>query len=216
MKFFVIIKEKSTRVPNKSFRKLGGFPLWKHLIFELIDKSVYIDTDSSDILKECDELNWVTAYKRKQEHIDLEVDHDFKVSPVLKMINRFLDEYVKDENEVIVTPHITSPFIKIETINSAANMLKKGYDSVQACIEHQEFAYVNGRPVNFDPSVVQKTQDLTPVVMGNGAFFIFTKKMFKKYMNRVGENTYHYPLSFRESIEIDNEEDFELAKKYVE
>ena len=63
--------------------------------------------------------------------------------------------------------------------------------------------------------VVQKTQDLTPIIMGNGAFFIFTKKTFKKYKNRVGGNPYFYPLDFKEAIEIDNEEDFELAEKFA-
>jgi CMP-N-acetylneuraminic acid synthetase len=131
------------------------------------------------------------------------------------MIDRFLDEYVIDENEIIVTPHVTSPFIKLSTIQSASKMLNLGHDSVLACTKHHEFAYMNGNPVNFNPSVVQKTQDLNPIIMGNGAFFIFTKKMFKKYKNRTGKTPYFYPLSFKESIEIDTEEDFELAQKFV-
>ena len=215
MKYFVIVKQNSVRVPNKNFRMLDGLPLWKHLIYELVDEAVYIDTDSLDILTECEELYWVTAYQREQEHIDLETNNEFGVSPVLKMIERFLDEHVEDENEVIVTPHVTSPFIKSRTIVEAAKMLRKGYDSVQACTEHKEFAYLNGKPVNFDPKVVQKTQDLNPIIMGNGAFFIFTKKTFKEYKNRVGVNPYFYPLDFKESIEIDNEEDFKLAEKFI-
>ena len=62
---------------------------------------------------------------------------------------------------------------------------------------------------------MQKTQDLEPIIMGNGAFFIFTKKMFKKFKNRTGEKPYFYPLAFPECIEIDNKEDFELAKAVI-
>ena len=87
------------------------------------------------------------------------------------------------------------------------------YDSVQACTEHKEFSYFNGQPVNFNPDVVQKTQDLEPIVMGNGAFFIFTKKTFKENNNRVGKNPYFYPITFPESVEIDDKEDWELAKR---
>ena len=215
MKYFIIIKEHSERVQNKNFRKLGNLPLWKHLVFELINESVYIDTDSSEILQECSKLKWVNVYKRKQEHIDLESNNTFKVSPVLLMVERFLNEYVEDENEIIITPHVTSPFIKKTTIMEAVKFLGKGYDSVQACTIHQEFAYFKGNPINFDKNIVQKTQDLTPIIMGNGAFFIFNKKIFKKNKNRIGDNPYFYPLSFKESIEIDNETDFEIAKKFI-
>ena len=52
--------------------------------------------------------------------------------------------------------------------------------------------------------------------MGNGAFFIFTKKTFKENRNRTGKNPYFYPITFPESIEIDNKEDWELAKRVYE
>ena len=35
MKFFIIIKEHSQRLPNKNFLKLGDKPLYKHLLDEL-------------------------------------------------------------------------------------------------------------------------------------------------------------------------------------
>jgi len=62
--------------------------------------------------------------------------------------------------------------------------------------------------------VVSKTQDLEPVIMGNGAFFIFTKKEFIKNKNRTSENNYFYPINFPESVEIDTLDDFKLAEMY--
>jgi CMP-N-acetylneuraminic acid synthetase len=61
---------------------------------------------------------------------------------------------------------------------------------------------------------VEKTQNLPPIIMGNGAFFIFTKRTFIKYNNRLGKNPYYFVLSMPESIEIDYQEDYELAQKY--
>ena len=52
--------------------------------------------------------------------------------------------------------------------------------------------------------------------MGNGAFFIFTKKTFKENNNRTGKNPYFYPIVFPESVEIDDKEDWELAKRVYE
>ncbi len=215
MKYFIIIKEHSERVANKNFLDLGGKPLYKHLLDELKGEDVFIDTDSEKLYESL-KSSEVTCYKRSTECINLEVDGSFKVSPVLMMIDNFLEKYVTDENEVIVTPHVTSPFIKLATIRDAAKKLDEGYDSVLACTEHKEFTYFKGKPVNFNPEVVQKTQDLEPVVMGNGAFFIFTKKTFKENNNRTGKNPYFYPIIFPESIEIDNEPDFELARRVYE
>ena len=212
MKFFVIIKEKSERLPNKNFLLLKNIPLYQHLLAELNGQEVYVDTDSQEIYENLTNSN-VTCYKRDQRFVELENDGNFGVSPVLLMVENFLDTYVEDDNEIIVTPHVTSPFIRLSTIKDASKKLKSGYDSVQACTEHQEFTYFHGKPVNFNHDVVQKTQDLEPVIMGNGAFFIFTKKTFKKYKNRTGENPYFYPLTFPESLEIDNKGDWELATR---
>ena len=66
-------------------------------------------------------------------------------------------------------------------------------------------------PINFDPSVIQRTQDLPVITMSNGSFSIFRKRMFKKLNNRIGENPYYYTLNGPESIEIDTIEDFNLA-----
>ena len=49
MKFFVIIKEKSERLPNKNFLLLKNMPLYNHLLAELNGQEVYVDTDSQEI-----------------------------------------------------------------------------------------------------------------------------------------------------------------------
>jgi len=214
MKFFIIIKEHSERLADKNLLELGDKPLFKHLLDELEGEEVFIDTDSYMLysrLKNSD----VTCYMRDEKFVNLETSGDFKVSPVLLMIENFLDNYVDNEHEIIVTPHVTSPFIKLNTIQHACHFLDE-FDTVQACTEHKEFTYFDGKPVNFNPNVVQKTQDLKPVVMGNGAFFIFTKKTFKENKNRTGKNPYFYPITFPESIEIDNKEDWELAERVYE
>ena len=66
MKFFIIIKEHSQRLPNKNFLKLGDKPLYKHLLDELDGENVYVDTDSDFIYSELWNSS-VTCYKRKQK-----------------------------------------------------------------------------------------------------------------------------------------------------
>ena len=67
-------------------------------------------------------------------------------------------------------------------------------------------------PVNFSPKVVTKTQNLNPIIQSNGAFFIFKKKPFLKYNNRIGKKPYYYEINFPESVEIDTQEDLKLAR----
>ena len=207
MKFFVIIKDKSERVADKNFRMLGPKCLYKHLLDRLPPDKTYVNTDSNRVDGE------FVIIKRKEKHIIWEeggID-----SPVLSMIESFLNEYVVDENEIIITPHVTSPFLKLETMLEASKLIGD-YDSILACTKHNEFAYIQSnneiKPINFNPAGVKKTQDLDPIIFQNGAFFIFTKKTFMEHYNRVGENPFFYELYFPEKLEIDYEEDYKMAE----
>ena len=220
MKFFIIVKKKSQRIKKKNFVKLGKKQLWKHLILELRGQKVFIDTDSKKVILDCKKnFPWVTAYPRKKKFIKLEEKQ--KKSPTLLMVNNFLDNFVKDNNEIVICTHVTSPFLKMKTIKQAVRKLKK-HDSVTSVTKHQEFSWITkGKknikffPINFNPKVVTKTQNLKPIYMSNGSFFIFRKKTFKKYNNRIGNNPYYYELKFPESVEIDNKEDLNLARKII-
>ena len=220
MKFFIIIKKKSQRIKKKNFATLGGKQLWKHLILELKGQKVFVDTDSKEVILYCkNNFPWVIAYQRKKKFINLEEQQ--KKSPTLLMIDNFLDNFVKDNNEIVICTHVTSPFLKLKTIKKAIKKLKN-HDSVTSVTKHQEFSWIlKGKknkkffPINFNPKVVSKTQNLDPVYMSNGSFFIFRKKTFKKYNNRIGKNPYYYELKFPESIEIDNKEDLNLARKII-
>lgn len=217
MKIFTYIKDNSSRLERKNFRHIGNKEMWKHLIHELSDFDVYIDTDSSEVIRECntDELlGRVIAYPREDKFIDIENDPKNKISPANLMVDSFLDNYVTDDDEVVVVTHVTSPFLRKETIMDAVSYLDKGYEFVHSVYERQDFAWMGDDyvPINFDPSVVQRTQDVPKLYFSNGAFFIFRKRDFKKYNNRLGKHNYYYPLSLVEAVEIDNLHDLDFAK----
>jgi N-acylneuraminate cytidylyltransferase len=215
MLFFIIIKHNSERINGKNFKKLGNYKLWEHLILNLKGCKIFIDTDSPTIINSCNKFYpWVKAYKREKKFIVQENKKDS--SPTLNMIKNFLRKHVKDNNEIIVTTHVTSPFLKLDTIRKAVKKLKN-FDSVHSVTKDYNFAWIEKNnklvPINFNPKVTTKTQNLNPIVQSNGAFFIFKKKTFMKYNNRIGKKPYFYELSFPESVEIDNNEDLNLARK---
>ena len=138
--------------PLKYFylKNLQYVPVYKHLLNELKTKDVYIDTDSDRIFNECNTLSKVTCYKRDTKHIKLENNIEFVVSPVLLMIENFLNKYVQDENEVIITPHVTSPYITLKTTATAAkkdlepyikNLLKNPLITKNIILNNPKYTY---------------------------------------------------------------------------
>ena len=214
IKFFIIIKNKSERIKGKSFLKIGRYPLWEHFLrkFKSNDQ-VFIDTDSEEIYKKGKKKfkNFV-FYKREKKFIDYE--NSGVKSPVLFMIKNFLLKYIKNDNDIIVTTHITSPFIKRSQFIEASKKIKK-YEFVHSVTSHKEFAWIRKNnkteKINFG-KVVKKTQSLDPILFSNGAFFIFKKKNFLKYNNRLGKKNYFYDLGFPESLELDNNKDVNLMR----
>ena len=194
--------------------KIGKYPLWEHFLrkFKSRDK-VYIDTDSHEIYEKGKKKfkNFV-FYKRDKKFIDYEK----KVRKVryYLWLKIFLLKYIKNDNDVVVTTHITSPFIKRSHFLDASEKLKNN-EFVHSVTSHKEFAWIRKRTIankiNFG-KVVKKTQNLDPILFSNGAFFIFKKKNFLKYNNRLGKKNFFYDLDFPESLELDNTKDVKLMR----
>jgi len=215
MIFFIIIKKNSQRIKNKNFKILKKKELWQHLILSLKGQKVFIDTDSDQIIQKCKKLfPWVYPYKREKKFINLE--NSKKASPTLLMIKNFLHKYVKNPQEIVVTTHITSPFLKLNTILKASKKLKS-FESVCSVTKDYNFCWIKKNnklvPVNFNPKIITKTQNLNPIIQSNGAFFIFKKKTFLKYNNRIANKNFYYEIKFPEALEIDEYEDLILARK---
>tara|TARA_B110000858_G_C17806189_1_gene478072 strand:+ start:939 stop:1619 length:681 start_codon:yes stop_codon:yes gene_type:complete len=219
MKIFFIIKQKSERLKNKNFKKIEGIELYKKALYNFKDFQVFVDTDSEKIIKSCKsdkKLSHVYPYMRDNRFINMEKSSTRSPTPL--MIKNFLDNFVKNKKEIIVTSHVTSPFIKVPTIKNALSKMKR-YDSVSSCQKVQNFSYLelsNNKsiPINFNENVIQKTQSLKKIIHLNGAFFIIKKNIFlNNGLKRVSKKNYFYDLSFPEYIDIDNYEDFTLARK---
>ena len=178
MKIFTIIKEESTRIPGKNFIDLNGKPLWWHLLSELNGLDVTINTDSPKFLKQLQnyDLNSIKVIKREQKHIDWENDTKIDSSPVEDMLFDFCQTINK--YEIVVLTHITSPFLKKETIFDAVNKLQDDNmaKSIHSVSKVQDFVWIKknnmANAVNFFTDRVQRTQDLPPIFISKGAFFI--------------------------------------------
>jgi len=150
MKVFVPIKENSNRVPNKNFRDFGGVPLYVHTLSRLRDFEVYVDTDSYKILDEIADnpsLSHVRGYERNPSLLGDNIS-------VCSLITDFIMQFIVAGP--ICQVHVTSPFIRPETLKSAISKLAH-HDSVTACDVIQERLWTNEKgvmcPHNHDPEI---------------------------------------------------------------
>lgn len=218
MKIFTIIKEVSKRIPNKNFIDLNGHPLWWHLLSELEGLDVTINSDSQKFFKQVKSSNLksLNVIKRKKRHIDWENDENTYTSPVEDMLFDFGQNLGK--SEIVVLTHITSPFLKKETILKAVNKLENDNSakSIHSVLKIQDFAWIKDDnvtlPVNFFTDRVQRTQDFSPLLVSKGAFFIAKIGDILDQRKRLPEPQLFYPLSHIESVEIDNFSDLEYAR----
>ena len=88
MKIFTIIKEESKRIPNKNFTDLNGHPLWWHLLSELKDLDVTVNTDSPKFIRQLQksDLKKIQVIERDKKYIDWENDESIDTSPVEDML----------------------------------------------------------------------------------------------------------------------------------
>ena len=216
MKFFTIVKNESERLPRKNFLDLAGKPLWRHTVDRFSEFEVFINTDSEELLTQppSNLRESVNIYPRSAKHIAWEQASINRGSPVNDMMAEFFTRFVADENEPVVLFHVTSPFLKLETAVAAAQELK-AFQSVHSVQTVQDFAWmkkgVDYKALNFRENLVQRTQDLDPILLSRGAFFITTRKGFQQNNRRDARPRLLLDIGPVEGIEIDNAADFELA-----
>jgi len=218
LKIFTIIKEVSQRIPNKNFLDLGGQPLWFHLLSELEELDITINTDSEKFIEQLQssKLKSIKVIKRHQKYIDWENDKSCGTSPVEAMLFDFCETL--DKSDIVVLTHITSPFLKKQTIFDAVELLQNDAESKSIHSVHQvkDFVWLKelgeAKPVNFFTDRVQRTQDLSPILVSKGAFFIAKAGDILYQKKRLPEPVRFFNLSHSEGIEIDEIEDLEFAR----
>lgn len=205
----VPMKGHSERVPGKNLRLLAGKPLFYWIINELVhcDINVYVDTDSDDI---------ATAVKQFFGGARIIGRPDDLKGDAVSM-NRILEyDLTQIEGEHFIQTHSTSPLLKAETIRRGidAYFAELGdYDSLYSVSEIQARCFTHdGKPINHNPNELIQTQYLKPVLVENSGFYVFSRDSFTKHKRRIGERPLLFPIAQYEAVDIDNEEDFQVAE----
>ncbi|MBL3601732.1 MAG: acylneuraminate cytidylyltransferase [gamma proteobacterium endosymbiont of Lamellibrachia anaximandri] len=201
---FVPLKLNSRRLPNKNFLRLGNYPLAYHVFNTLLTvhnvDSVFCYTSQPQVLSL---LPSNVELLMRPRHLD---------GDGVKANELFLYAVENIDADVIVLCHATGPFIGADSINEGIQAVLSGnYDCSFAVQKHQTYSWFMDKPLNYDPSNMEQTQDLAPIFCETSGFYIFRKDNYLKTGSRIGETPYMVEVDVRESIDIDEPADFNLA-----
>lgn len=207
---FVPMRHDSDRVPGKNYRMFHGRPLFHHILDALQGVPeilrIVVDTDSSVIRQSCAEAFPEVVCVERLEHLR------GGMVPMTEVLARDAELFPSDW---YLQTHSTNPLLQPDSISSAIRRLQGSldrHDSLVSVTRHRSrFFRHDGRPLNHDPSVLRRTQDLDAIDEENSCLYLFTADQIRSGM-RFGRRPLLYPLQRLQSIDIDTEEDFLLAE----
>lgn len=201
----VPMKLNNTRLRNKNTKAfMNGMPLCCYILTTLLKISeindVYVycsDEKIKDYIPD-----GVKFLKRSQE-----LDQD------ITSMNEVLLSFSQDvDADIYVMTHTTAPFIKADSIKRGLKAVVNGqYDSSFAAKILQDFLWKDNKPFNYSLDNIPRTQDLEKVYCETSGFYIYKKDIIKLYKRRIGNHPYIVEVGEIEGIDIDEDEDFQIA-----
>ncbi len=202
------IKLKNERLTDKNIKLLGNSPLLFYIQKALLqvpainERYVYCSNDAV-----CSYLEKGISYLRRPDFLD---EDTANFTQIFEEFSKVVDA------DIYVYVHATAPFLGSGTImDCIEKVLKDGYDSAFTAVRIQDFLWKDGQAWNFDAANVPRSQDLDVVYRETSGVYVFRKEVFEQFRRRVGIYPYIKEVGYREAVDINTPEDFELAKRLL-
>jgi len=205
------MRHESERVKGKNYRPLGGRPLYHHIVSSLLEVpevgTVVIDTDSPLITEDAaTHFPSVRVIPRPESLLGGDV-------PMNEIL---LHDVTQTEADLYLQTHSTNPLLRSTTIASAIGAFldqRDNHDSLFTVTALQTRLWTgDAKPINHDPAVLLRTQDLPPVMEENSCLYVFDAKTLQQRGNRIGERPLLWPIDRLEAWDIDDEDDWAVAQ----
>lgn len=199
------IKFNNRRLPGKNTKLLGGKPLMQYIQETLLQ------------VKGIDEIYVYCSDERVKDFIVSGIKYlkrpDYLDGDKINANDIFVTFSKQIEADIYVVAHATAPFISAKSIEKGLNIVKKGeHDSAFSVSKLQDFLWIDGKPFNYNPDRIPRTQDLPPIYKETFAFFVYTREVIRKYHRRIGAQPYLVEVEGKECIDIDEADDFAMAE----
>jgi CMP-N-acetylneuraminic acid synthetase len=206
----VPMRHHSERVPGKNYRPLAGKPLFHHILDTLLQcpeiTRIAVDTDSPTIMEGLREQYPQVVVIERPEHLRADT---------IAMNEVLLHDTAQVPGDLYLQTHSTNPLLRPQTISRAIQALVStypSYDSLFSVTRIQTRLWDHlGRPVNHNPAVLLRTQDLPPIYEENSCIYLFNRETLEKRRNRLGERPYLFEIPAAEAWDIDEELDFQIT-----
>jgi CMP-N-acetylneuraminic acid synthetase len=210
----VPMRHQSVRVPEKNYRLLAGKPLYSYIIQTLLDcpeiGQIAIDTDSP-VIKE--------GLIRDFPQVRIIDRPDHLRADTIPMNDILLHDCGLVQADLYLQTHSTNPLLTSASISGAIQTFlprKEEYDSLFAVTKLQTRLWDgDGKPLNHDPGVLVRTQDLPPIFEENSCIYLFNGQILAERRNRLGYRPLMYEISAEEAWDIDDELDFEVVESLM-
>jgi N-acylneuraminate cytidylyltransferase len=218
---FIPAKKNSQGLENKNLKKLNGIALFEIAILnakksKFIDE-IYLSSDSNLILNRANKLK-INTIKRKKSLCKNDSTADSVILDFIK--NYFIKEKESNEDCIIIYLQPTSPFRSDQHIDKAIKLFLKNKLSILISMNENKNFFKSFKLKNniansiFNTKYVTKNrQNLKKIYSPNGAIYIFYANEFLKNKKINFTNSGYYKMSKINSIDIDDKEDYELAKE---
>ena len=205
------MRHHSERVPGKNYRLLAGRPLYEYVLGSLSAcpevEAIVVNTDSPEIRAGIEVKFPHVVVLERPEHLR---EDSLPINEVLAYdVNQVSASYY-------LQTHSTNPLLRPETIQAAIAAFfgaYPDYDSLFSVTRRQTRLWDGtGRPINHDPQLLLRTQDLDPVFEENSCLYIFEQQLFRQRRNRLGQRPLLYEIDSQDAWDIDDEWDFQVAE----
>lgn len=207
----VPMRHVSERVPSKNYREFAGRPLYHRIIECLLGcpmiSRVVIDTDSPFIAQDAREHFPGVLVLERPPHL---------CSGTVSMNDVLLNTIRHVPADFYLQTHSTNPLLRSATVCKAIEAFIANYPAYDSLFSvtrvNKRLWDALARPVNHNPSILLRTQDLPPVYEENSSFYIFVGEILGTRHNRVGERPLLFEIDKIEAWDIDESIDFEVAE----
>jgi N-acylneuraminate cytidylyltransferase len=208
----VPVREGSQRVKAKNFRPFIGDKSLLDVKLEQLKQAncfdrIYVSSDSP-IARETAERHEVGFLERSAEMCS----NTTRWAGVI----HYVAQTIPDEDCHVAWCHTTSPlFVRYaEAVAAFRTAEAEGHDSLVAVRPFNEFLLrANGRPFNYHWGHWHDySQDLEPLFLVTGALFIARRADILKWHYLIGLKPFFFETAKVEAVDVDEEQDFEIAQ----
>lgn len=206
---FVAIKLLSERLPGKNLMEFGGKPLCRHILDTLLTVR---GVDEISVF--CSDPRIVEFIPREVRFVQRDTSLDANHVRGRDLFQAFARARPA-ENYLLA--HTTAPFTRRQTIEAALQAVSSGrHDSAFAGQRISSYGWYAGKPINYNPVDMARTQDIRPIIIENSSIYHYSYNLIMNEGRRIGDSPFIVEVELPEAIDIDTADDFAVAERFVD